>query len=65
MKSVKRVRTPAKDAVRWGMYRLRRKAERIGYVQAADPQAALERPCETLAIPENERWRINVQRASG
>jgi hypothetical protein len=43
---------------------MRKKAERIGYVQAADPQAALERSFETFAIPENERWRVNGQRTS-
>ena len=62
MTSVKRVRPSDRVGVRWGVYKLKKKAERIGYVQAPDAESAIERSMETLAIEESERWRISVQR---
>jgi hypothetical protein len=60
---MKRLRAPTEDAVRWSVYRLRKKAEGIGFVQAKGPATAIERSFEVLAIPENERWRIRVSSA--
>lgn len=62
MKRVKRVRVASNEAVRWGVYRLRKKAERIGYVQASDPASAIKRSIGTFSIVEGERCRISVQR---
>ena len=55
MKSVKRVRPSDRVGVRWAVYKLKKKAERIGYVQVPDPESAVERSFEVLAIPEEER----------
>jgi hypothetical protein len=47
---------------RWGVYALRKKAERIGSVLARAEKEARERAFEECHIPERDRWRISVQR---
>ena len=47
---------------RWGVYALRKKAERISSVNAKDEKEALQRALKECEIPERERWRISVQR---
>jgi len=48
--------------VEWLVYRLRKKAQLIGRVQAKDQKEALERAYAEFQIPEHERFRISVQR---
>jgi hypothetical protein len=48
---------------RWGVYLLKRKAERLPFtVTARDSEAAIKRAIEEHDIPERERFRISVQR---
>jgi 1,2-phenylacetyl-CoA epoxidase PaaB subunit len=48
---------------RWGVYVLKRKAERMAFsVNAKDEKEALERAIKEYDVPESERWRISVQR---
>jgi hypothetical protein len=47
---------------RWGVYALRKKAERISSVRARDDKEALERALRECEIPEAVRWRISVKR---
>lgn len=49
-------------ATKWGVYRLRKKAERLGSVEAKDQAEALAKAYELFKIPEAERFRISVQR---
>jgi hypothetical protein len=46
----------------WGVYALRKKAERLGSVDARDEKDAIERAFKECEIAERERWRISVQR---
>ena len=46
----------------WGVYALRKKAERLGSVLARDEKEAVRRAFERCAVEEQERWRISVQR---
>jgi hypothetical protein len=46
----------------WGVYLLRKKAQRIGTVTAASRQEALARAVEQYQIAEAERFRVSVQR---
>jgi hypothetical protein len=47
---------------RWGVYALRKKAEKIGSVRARDEREALERGLKECAVPAGERFRISGQR---
>jgi hypothetical protein len=48
---------------RWGVFILKRKAERLSFTVAArDAEEAIERAIEEYDVPERERWRIGVQR---
>jgi len=48
---------------RWGVYLLKRKAERLPFtVTARDSEEAIKRALEEHDIPERERFRISVQR---
>jgi hypothetical protein len=48
---------------RWGVYVLRKKAERLPFsVQARDAEQAIERAVKEFEIPARERWRISVRR---
>jgi hypothetical protein len=47
---------------RWGVYALRKKAERLGSVDAKDEKEAMQRAFEECAAEERERWRISVRR---
>jgi hypothetical protein len=48
---------------RWGVYLLRRKAERFPFsVQARDSEEAIKRAIEEFKIPERDRWKISVRR---
>ena len=47
---------------RWGVYALRKKAERITSVNARNEKEALQRALRECEIPEREHWRISVQR---
>lgn len=48
--------------VRWGVYKMRRKGERLGSVEAATQSEAMQAAFERFDIAEAERWRISVQR---
>jgi hypothetical protein len=47
---------------RWGVYALRKKAERIGTVQARDEKDAIERALKEIELPKGSQFRISVQR---
>ena len=47
---------------RWGVYALRKKAEKLGSVIAKDESEAVERAFKEYEIAEKERWRVSVQR---
>ena len=48
---------------RWGVYLLKRKAERLPFtVTARDSEEAIKRALEEHDIPERERFRVSVQR---
>ena len=47
---------------RWGVYALRRKAERIGSVLAKDAEEARQRGIAAFRVAERDRFRISVQR---
>jgi hypothetical protein len=48
---------------RWGVYMLKRKAERMPFtVQARDSEEAIQRAIKEYAVAGRERWRISVQR---
>jgi hypothetical protein len=48
---------------RWGVYLLKRKAERLPFtVTARDAAEAVERAIKEYDVPERERFRISVQR---
>jgi hypothetical protein len=48
---------------RWGVYLLKRKAERLPFtVTARDSEEAIKRALEEHDIPERERFRISAQR---
>jgi pyridoxal biosynthesis lyase PdxS len=48
---------------RWGVYALRKRAERIGFVEGPrDAEEAVQRAFKECAAQERERWRISVQR---
>ena len=47
---------------RWGVYALRKKAEKIGPVNAKGEQEVFKLAFKECAIPERDRWRISVQR---
>jgi hypothetical protein len=49
---------------RWGVYALRKKAERIGSVDARDEEEAVKRAFKEYNVAERERWRVSVQRES-
>jgi hypothetical protein len=42
--------------------RARKEAERLGAVEARDPEDAIERALKQYEIAERERWRISMQR---
>jgi hypothetical protein len=50
------------DLPRWGVYLLRKKAERLGRVEAEDEVEAMARAFEQFDIGEVERWRVSVQK---
>jgi hypothetical protein len=50
------------ERVALGRFRLRKKAERVGSVEARDQQEALEKAYAELDIPEHGRFRISAQR---
>jgi hypothetical protein len=47
---------------RWAVYPSRKRAERIGSVEARDQEEALEKTYSELNIPERDRFRVSVQR---
>jgi hypothetical protein len=48
---------------RWGVYMLKRKAERFPFTVAGrNPQEAIERAIKEYEVPEREDFRISVQR---
>ena len=48
---------------RWGVYLLKRKAERLALtVTAPNAEQAIERAIKENDIPERERFRVSVQR---
>jgi hypothetical protein len=47
---------------RWGVYALRKKAERYGSVEAKSEKEAIEAVVKQYEIAERERWRISVRR---
>jgi hypothetical protein len=47
---------------RWGVFALRKKAERLGSVLARDERKAIERALQECAAGERDRWRISVRR---
>lgn len=53
----------ASKDVEWVAYRLRKKAERLGRVEARSEAEAIEKACAEFEIPQHERFRISVQRA--
>jgi hypothetical protein len=57
------MRTPREVIqLRWGVYLLKRKAERFPFTVAGrNPQEALERAVKEYDIPERERRRISAQ----
>lgn len=48
--------------VRWTVYRIRKKGERLGTVEARDQAEALQRAYELFAVAEKDRPRIAVMR---
>ena len=50
---------------RWGVYALRRKAERISSVNAKNEKEALQRALKECEIPERERFTFAAIRTSG
>ena len=48
--------------LRWGVYSLRKRAERIGSVEARDQHEAIERAVKQYAVAERERWRFSARR---
>ena len=52
----------ARSKSRWAVYRLRKKAERVGTVEARDQEEAIEKSYTELSIPERDRFRVSVQR---
>ena len=48
--------------VRWGVYRLRSKAERITVIEAKDAEAAIAKVAEEFQIPEHDRFRLSARR---
>jgi hypothetical protein len=56
-------RSKPADVIRWGAYRLRSKAEKLGTFEAKnDPAVARRVAIERFEIPEPEQFRISVQR---
>jgi hypothetical protein len=49
---------------RWGVYALRKKAEKLGSVTAKDEIEAVQRAFKEFDVAERERWRVSVQRES-
>jgi len=47
---------------RWGVYALRKKAERYGSVEARSEKEAIEAALKQYEIAERDRWRISVRR---
>ena len=47
---------------RWGVYALRKMAERYGSVEASIEKEAIEAAVKQYEISERERWRISVRR---
>jgi hypothetical protein len=47
---------------RWGVFALRKKAEKLGSVTAKDEIEAVRRALKEYDIAEKERWRVSVQR---
>jgi hypothetical protein len=47
----------------WGVFILKKKAQRVGSVQARTKEEAPERAYEELAVAPGDRFRISVQRA--
>jgi hypothetical protein len=48
---------------RWGVYLLKRKAERFPFTVAGrNSEGAIQRAIEEYQAPERERWRIAVRR---
>jgi hypothetical protein len=47
---------------RWGVYALKKKAERLGSIEARDPAHANEAAVKQYEVAERERFRISVQR---
>jgi hypothetical protein len=48
--------------LRWGVYRLREKAERITVIEAKDAEAAIAKVVEQFQIPEHARFRLSAGR---
>ena len=47
---------------RWGVYTLRKRAEKLGTVEARDEKAAIERALKEIDLPKRSRFRISVRR---
>jgi hypothetical protein len=45
-----------------GVFALRKKAERLGTVEARDEKAAIERALKEIELPKRSLFRISVQR---
>ena len=53
---------PRQDAIRWGVYMLRKQGSRLGTIQARDRDEAVKMAFKEFDIAEQDRWRINIQR---
>jgi hypothetical protein len=49
---------------RWGVYALRKKAERIGEVRAAYEREAMQRALKDTQLENRSRFRISVRRGA-
>jgi hypothetical protein len=47
---------------RWGVYALRKRAEKLGSVEARNEKDALERALKEIELPERSRFRLSVRR---
>jgi hypothetical protein len=54
-------RRPLAANVRWAIYLIRKRAERIGSVIATDQDDAVQRGIAQLQISERDCWRVSAQ----
>ena len=47
---------------RWGVYSLRKRAEKLGTVEARDEKTAIERALKEIELPKRSQFRISVRR---